>query len=402
MFRTCFHVHSSTGYRVCRSHVSAITIPVSQTAPATVQALQAQHKLSEVASWRQVIQTYWKHWAQHHPAVGLLPMPGGSVAIVRGGHTLTLLRKTDPTSDLQQQATSSSTDQQPPLTDVQKLQQGVGLMEELLGPDVLSLFATLSTMASPLLSMQAICSAFVEVLISGPGLHDNEALPNHAARQALLAWRRKRSATILSLGQVISSMESGTPVAALRAYIDLLQPQHASQQATAGVTNNSTPILGEALTVVLRQAATQQLQASSYLLLIAWLTSLRAAGVLTISPIVSHVLQQEIVPQLQAHVCRTATSQWLCTAPAAVPVDEEANRSQSAQLHQQLASLAFASGSASQDSTRHHCIAQLLLRDFASLDGESGWYRLSICASAPAALFQRVHTQQTLLQVSCI
>ena len=337
--------------------------------PAAMQGLQAQQNLSELASWQEVTQAYWRHWAQHHPPLALLAMLGGSVAIVRSGHMLTLLRKSDSSCMLQHQAATVHT----PNTasrDLPKLQQCVSLMQDLLGPDVLSLFATLTTMAStPTLSLQAICSAFVQVLVSGPQLAGDQMTQKHAARQALLAWRRQRSAAILQLGQIINSMTSGTPVAALREFLDLLQPQHL--HTTASSPSSSTTIPGEALTVMLRQAASQQLQASTHLLLIAWLNGLRAAGTLAVSPTVSHVLQHEIVPQLQAHLRRTAISQWLCTEPAAASVTAECNRTQKAQLHQQLASLAFASGNLSQDSSRHHCIAQLLLRDFASqLDGE--------------------------------
>lgn len=333
-----------------------------------MQGLQAQQKLSELASWQEVTQTYWKHWAQHHPPLALLAMPAGTVAIVRSGHMLTLLRKSDSSPMLQHQAATPNTASR----DVPKLQQCVSLMQDLLGPNVLSLFVTLTTMAStPTLSLQAICSAFVQLLVSGPQLGGDQMTQKHAARQALLAWRRQRSAAILNLGQIINSMTSGTPVAALREYLDLLQPQHAHMNTTASSPSSSTAIPGEALIVVLRQAASQQLQASTHLLLIAWLIGLRAAGALAVSPTVSHVLQHEVVPQLQTHLRRTAISQWLCTQPAAASVTAESNRTQKAQLHQQLASLAFASGNLSQDSSRQHCIAQLLLQDFASqLDGK--------------------------------
>ena len=338
---------------------------------AAMQGLQAQQKLSELASWQEVTQTYWRHWAQHHPPLALLAMPGGSVAIVRSKHMLTLLRKSDSSSMLQYQAATIRTPNTA-LRDLPKLQQCVSLMQDLLGPDVLSLFATLTTMAStPELSSQTICNAFVQVLVSGPQLGGDQMTQKHAARQALLAWRRQRSAAILQLGQIINSMTSGTPVAALQEFLDLLQPQHTHMNTTASSPSSSTAIPGEALTVVLRQAASQQLQASSHLLLIAWLNGLRAAGTLAVSPTVSHVLQHEIVPQLQTHLRRTAISQWLCAEPAAALVTAESNQTHKAQLHQQLASLAFASGNLSQDSSRQHCIGQLLLQDFASqLDGE--------------------------------
>lgn len=337
-----------------------------------MQALRAQQKLSELASWRHVSQTYWKYWAAHHKPLGLLPMPGGSVAVVRGGHMLTLLRKADATQKLQHQNAIGSSDIQPVSRDLQRLQECLSLMQGLLGPDVLSLFATLTTMTSSRqLSLQSISSALIEVLTSGPQMDSDQKLLDHTARQALLAWRRQRSAAILQLGQTISSMTSGTLVAALRTHLDLLQSQHTDAQSAPGDTNTASYIPGEALTVILRQEATQQLQASTYLLLIAWLNSLGAAGMLSVTPAVSHVLQQEIVPQLQTHICRTAISQWLCTAPPAVSSTEEPDISQSPQLHQQLASLAFASSTAAQDVGQHQCIAQLLLRDFASLlDGE--------------------------------
>lgn len=341
-----------------------------KTSDAAVQAVKAQQKLSELASWRHVTQIYWKHWAEHHPALGLLPMPGGGVAVVRAGHALTLLRKTNSVQELQQQTATNAT--LAATGDLHKLQQCMSLLQELLGPDVLSLFATLTTTThSTQLSLQSICKAFVEVLTSGPKLDSGEQPLNHSARQALLAWRRKRSAAILQLGQIISSMTSGTPIAALRAYLDALQAQYTHSQTALGVSTPPSCIPGEPLTITLRQAATEQLQASTHLLLITWLHSLGSAGVLTISPTVSNILHQEIVPQLQIHSCRVAITQWLCTAPAAVSRDQEGDSAQAPQLHQQLASLAFASGTATQDGSRPQCVAQLLLRDFACLlDGE--------------------------------
>lgn len=262
---------------------------------AVVQTWAAQHKCSELASWRHVSEVYWKHWGQHHPALGLMPLPGGSVAIIRGGHMITLLRKANAVPDLQQQG-SDAQQLDVSSSDVQKLQQCVEQLQDLLGPNVLTLFVSLYKQASAGLSPSAICNAFVEVLNTGPH-SDGEQLQDHAVRLSLQAWRRRRSAAILRAGYLVSSMSSGTPVAALRAYIDLLQTDAPAAHVPSSISSSSQA--GHALTVILRQSATQQLQAAAALLLIAWLSSIRAAGVLTISPTVSHVLQQEIVPQLQ-------------------------------------------------------------------------------------------------------
>lgn len=230
-----------------------------------------------------------------------------------------MLRKTNAVSALQQQSANAK-QLDAPSSDLVKLQQCMEHLQDLLGPDVMRLFTSLYTRASAELSPFAICTAFIQALNTGPHLGSAQ-LQDHAVRQSLQAWRRQRSAAILQLGHLISSMSSGTPVAALRAYLDLLQTyaQAAHMSSSSNSSSGGQAHGSHALTVMLRQSASQQLAGAAPLLLVAWLSSIRAAGVLTISPTVSHVLQQEIVPQLQAcpsplslHLMLLGDSLWAC------------------------------------------------------------------------------------------
>lgn len=331
-----------------------------------------QHKCSELASWRRVVQTYWKHWTELHPAVGLVELPQGDVAIVRAGHMLTLLQQADPLFGSQHgdAVSPADTESEAEQADLKLLQQCVELLRQLLGQDVVQLFVHLWTEPPADVSLQSIGCAFSQVLSTGPQLGDSPDQPQAAStRDALRQWRQQRSAAILKLGQLISQMSQGTPIAALRDYLSQIAPA-ASPGAAASAQRdpNLTPSTGHALTVMLRQTGTQQLQSASYMLLLAWLDNLRAAGALPITPAVSNALKQEIAPQLQAHIRSTSITLWLCTAPAAALPDDEAARLKHSDLNSKLASLDFVSGGKQQVS-RQQSLAELFLPEFAAQHG---------------------------------
>ena len=330
--------------------------------------MAAQQKWSELASWRRVVQIYWKHWTELHPAVGLVELPHGDVAIVRSGHMLTLLQQADPLT-ASHQLTTCSGNGTPQSGDLALLQQCVELLQQLLGQEVVKLFVHLWTEPPADISLHNICCAFIEVLSSGPQLGNLQEQPQAAeSRDALRHWRRQRSAAILKLGQLVSQMSAGTPVQALREYMSLFTLEGSQTQAAPmHSATQLSPSAGHALTIMLRQRATQQLQSASQMLLLAWLDSLRAAGALHISAAVSSALKQEITPQLQAHTRSTAIVQWLCTVPAAALLDNEA-RVKHSELSSKLASLEVVS-SARHEMHHQHSLADLFLPDFAAQCG---------------------------------
>ncbi len=337
-----------------------------------MQGIAAQHKCSDISSWHHVVQTYWRRWTELHPPVGLVQLPQGDVAIVRGGHMLTLLQKADPLAASYQthSPVSDSTAQAGQAGDLPLLQQCVELLHQLLGQNMVNLFVHLWTQPPAGVSLHAIGCAFVEVLATGPQLSSPQDQPQAAdSRDALRQWRQQRSSAILRLGHIISQMTSGTPVQALRDYITLITP--AANQAPATPMHSSanmSPISGHALTIMLRQNASQQLQAASHILLLAWLDSLRAAGALHITAAVSNALRQEIAPQLEAHIRCTTVTQWLCTATAAALPDDEAARIKHSELSSKLASLDFVSGG-KQEASRQQRLAELFLPDFVAQHG---------------------------------
>ena len=336
-----------------------------------LQGMAASAKCSQLASWRRVTQTYWKHWTELHPAVGLVQLPQGAVAIVRLGHMLTFLQDSSRLAPLQHSnhpgaiacdATLSS--------DLALLMQCRELLLQLLGQDVVDLFVHLWTHPSPGMTPHSLCCAFTQVLATGPCGDDGSSTLQSAGsqnRDALRQWRQQRSESHLQLGQLISQMTHRTPVSALREYIALAsQGSDPSLPAPMEGTPQLTPGSGEALTLMLRQTASHQMQAASLMLLLAWLDNLRAAGTLHISATVSQVLKAEVVPELEAHFRSVAITQWLCTAPAVALTDEEAISVKHSRNTSQLASLDFASGSR-QQVQHQQSIAELLLPGFLQL-----------------------------------
>ena len=283
---------------------------------------------------------------------------------------LTLLQRADPLS-VSQQGTGISTDVTPAHTgwtgDLGLLLQCVELLQQLLGQDVLNLFVHLCAHPPANASLHSIGCAFTEVLSTGPQLGGSPDQPLAAnTSDALKHWRRQRSAAILQLGHLISQMSQGTPVPALRDYITHIAPAAASTNAMSTQSAAQlAPSAGHALTIMLRQIATQQLQSASFMLLLAWLDSLRAAGALHITAAVSNALKQEIAPQLQAHIRCTSITLWLCTAPVYALADDEAARLKHSELSSKLASLDFASGG-KQEAHHQQCLAELFLPDFAA------------------------------------
>lgn len=327
-----------------------------------LQGVAASAQTSQLASWRRVVQTYWKHWAELHPAVGLVQLPQGGVAIVRLGHMLTFLQESSPLAPLQHSSSPSAGDASLS-SDLSLLMQCTELLQQLLGKDVLDLFVHLWTHPSPGMTAHTLCCAFTQVLATGPqpgGQHTSQPAGG-ANRDALRQWRQERSAAILQLGNLINQMSQRTPVSALRSYIALTT--QGSSQSLPGPTESNpklTPTSGEALTIMLRQAASHQLQAASLMLLLAWLDSLQAVGTLHISPAVSHVLKAEVVPELEAHFCSVAVTQWLCTVPATALTDDEAISAKHSRNTMKLASLDFVSGGR-QQVQHQQSFAELLL-----------------------------------------
>lgn len=283
---------------------------------------------------------------------------------------LTLLQKADPLS-VSQQGTGISADVSPAHTsqtgDLGLLLQCVKLLQQLLGQDVVNLFVHLSAHPPASASLHSIGCAFTEVLSTGPQLEGSPDHPQAAdTRDALRHWRRQRSAAILQLGHLISQMSQGTPVPALRDYITCIAPAAASAGAMSTQSAAQlAPSAGHTLTIMLRQTATQQLQSASFMLLLAWLDSLRAAGALHITAAVSNATKQEIAPQLQARIRCTSITLWLCTAPAAALADDEAARLKHSELSSKLASLDFVSG-CRLEAHHQQCLAELFLPDFAA------------------------------------
>ena len=324
----------------------------------------ASAQTSQLASWRRVVQTYWKHWTELHPAVGLVQLPHGGVAIVRLG-CITFLQQSSPLAPLQHGSSPSAGDTSHS-SDLALLMQCTQLLQQLLGQDVVDLFVHLLTHPLPGTTVYNLCSAFTQVLTTGPqpGSRHHSQQAGSRNRDALRQWRQQRSAAILQLGHLINQMTQRTPVSALRDYIALTS-QGSSQclAAPAESTPQVDPGSGEALTIMLRQTASHQLQAASCMLLLAWLDSLRAAGTVHVSAAVSHVLKAEVIPELEAHFCCVAVTQWLCTAPAIALTDDEAIRAKHSQNTMKLASLDFASGSR-QQVQHQQSVAELLLSGF--------------------------------------
>lgn len=305
---------------------------------------------------------------------------------------LTLLQKAD-TLSVSQQGTSILTDVSPAHAgqtgDLRLLLQCVELLQQLLGQDVVNLFVHLCAHPPANASLHSIGCAYTEVLFTGPQLGGLPDQPQAAdTRDALRSWRRQRSAAILQLGHLISQMSQGTPMPALRDYITHIAP--AAPSANAMSTQSAAQLAtsaGHALTIMLRQFATQQLQSASFMLLLTWFDSLRAAGALHITAAVSNALKQEIAPQLRAHIRSTSITLWLCTAPAAAVAGDETARLKHSELSSKLASLDFVSGGRQQ---AHHqqCLAELFLPDFAAhCGGET--MPLSVCL--PLSPVQSVH-----------
>lgn len=329
-----------------------------------LQGLAATAKTSQLASWRRVTQIYWKHWTELHPAVGLVQLPQGSVAIVRLGHMLTFLQESSPTDLLHQGHHPLAAAGDVGLSsDLALLMQCTKLLQQLLGQDVVALFVHLWTHPFPGMTRHNLCCAFLQVLATGPHLDSPSNLQkaDSHSRDALRQWRHQRAAALLQLGHLISQMSHRTPISALRDYIALTsQGSDHSLPAPIDGTPQLTPTSGEALTLMLRQTASHQLQAASLMLLLAWLDNLRAAGTLHISATVSQMLSAELVPELEAHFCSVAIMQWLCTAPALALTDEEAISMKHSQNTSKLASLDFASGSRRQVQDQQS-LAELLL-----------------------------------------
>ncbi|DBA86447.1 TPA: hypothetical protein ACH3X2_005536, partial [Trebouxia sp. C0005] len=374
---------------------------VQQHLTAAAQGISAREKCSQLTSWRRVVHTYWKHWGELHRAVGLVELPQGTIAIVRSGHMLTLLQKAD-TLSVSQQGTSILTDVSPAHAgqtgDLRLLLQCVELLQQLLGQDVVNLFVHLCAHPPANASLHSIGCAYTEVLFTGPQLGGLPDQPQAAdTRDALRSWRRQRSAAILQLGHLISQMSQGTPMPALRDYITHIAP--AAPSANAMSTQSAAQLAtsaGHALTIMLRQFATQQLQSASFMLLLTWFDSLRAAGALHITAAVSNALKQEIAPQLRAHIRSTSITLWLCTAPAAAVAGDETARLKHSELSSKLASLDFVSGGRQQ---AHHqqCLAELFLPDFAAhCGGKSLGHEPHVAVEALASYFQAGCSQQTV------
>ncbi|KAL0039516.1 hypothetical protein WJX77_000424 [Trebouxia sp. C0004] len=342
---------------------------VQQHLTAAAQGIVAREKCCQLTSWHRVVQTYWKHWAELHRAVGLVELPHGTIAIVRSGHMLTLLQKADPLS-ASQPGVGISADVSPAhpsqTGDLGLLLQCVELLQQLLGQDVVA-------------------------------RSSDQPQASADTRDTLRHWRGQRSAAILNLGHLISQMSQGTPVPALRDYITHIGPAAASAGAMSTQSAAQlAPSAGHALTIMLRQIATQQLQSASFMLLLAWLDSLRAAGALHITAAVSNTLKQEIAPQLQAHIRCTSITLWLCTAPAAALAHDEAARLNHSELSTKLASLDFVSGG-KQQAHHQQSLAELFLPDFAAhCEGVSLGHEPHVAVSALASYFQASCGQPTV------
>ena len=341
-----------------------------------LQGLAASQRLSQLQSWRRVVHTYWRCWAELHPAVGLVELPQGNVAIVRLGHMLTLLHNSNPLTPSHQHGRLSAAAADSPMSgDLAVLMQCIQLLPQLLGQDVLDLFAQLWTRPPPGLTLQGLCGAFTQVLSTAPDPSSQQDSQQAAAsnRAALRHWRQQRSAAILQLGHLISQMSHHTPVAAFRDYLAMTSRRSSSQGLPAPMnsSNDLSPSAGEALTIMLRQDASQQLQSAACLLLLAWLDSLRTVGALHMSATVSQVVKAEVLPELQAHLSSTALTQWLCTAPAAAMTDNEAVSMKHSQNTSKLANLDIVSGSRL-EAEHQQTLAQLLLPGFLQASGGKG------------------------------
>ena len=304
--------------------------------------------------------------------MGLVQLPQGGVGIVRLGHMLTFLQHSSPLApvhhSLSPSAAAGGTSHS---SDLALLMQCTQLLQQLLGQDVVDLFVHLWAHPLPGMTVCKLCCAFTQVLTTGPqpsSQHDSQQAGS-SNRDALRQWRQQRSAAILQLGHLINQMTQRTPVPALRDYIALMS--QGSSPCLLAPTDSKpqlTPASGEALTIMLRQTASHQLQAASCMLLLAWLDSLRAAGTLHISATVSHVLKAEVIPELEAHFCCVAVTQWLCTAPAVALTDDEAISAKHSHNTMKLASLDFVSGSR-QHMQHQQSVAELLLPGFWQYSG---------------------------------
>ena len=355
----------------CQAQVSSAVCVMLQGLAESAQTLQ-------LASWRRVVQTYWKQWSELHPAVSLVQLPQGGVGIVRLGHMLTFLQQSSPGAPLQHGSSPSDGDTSHS-SDLALFAQCTQLLQQLLGQDVVDLFVHLWVHPLPGMTLNNLYCTFTQVLATGPkpvSQHKSQQAGGRS-RDALRQWRQQRSVAILQLGHLINQMTQRTPVSALRKYIALTS-QGSSQCLSAPTESTSrlTPTSGEALTIMLRQAASHQLQAASCMLLLAWLDSLRAAGTLHISATVTHVLKAEVIPELEAHFCCVAVTQWLCTAPAVALTDDEAISAKHLQNTRNLASLDFASSSQQQVQQHQQSVAELLLPGFWQYSGGE----LHLCA----------------------
>ena len=305
--------------------------------------------------------------------MGLVQLPQGGVGIVRLGHMLTFLQQSSPLAQPLHHSPSPSAaaDGTSHSSDLALLMQCTQLLHQLLGQDVVDLFVHL--WAHPLSGMtpHKLYCTFTQVLTTGPqpGRRHHSQQAGSRNRDALRQWRQQRSASILQLGHLINQMTQRTPVSALRDYIALTsQGSSPCLLAPTDSTPQLTPASGEALTIMLRQTASHELQAASCMLLLAWLDSLRAAGTLHISAAVSHVLKAELIPELEAHFCCVAVTQWLCTAPAVALTDDQAISAKHSQNTMKLASLEFVSGSR-QQVQHQQSVAELLLPGFWQYSG---------------------------------
>lgn len=298
--------------------------------------------------------------------MGLVQLPQGSVAIVRLGHMLTFLQQPSTHAPLQNDSHPSAGDTSHHSSDLALLTQCTELVQQLLGQDLVDLFVHLWAHPLPGMTPNNLCCTFTQVLTTGPQPRSqhNSHQAGGASRDALRQWRQQRAAAILQLGHLINQMTQRTPISALRDYIALMsQGSRQFLLTSTESTSQLTPTSGEALTIMLRQAASHWLQAASCLLLLAWLDSLRAAGTLHISATVSHVLKAEVIPELEAHFCCVAVTQWLCTAPAVALTDDQAISAKHSHITKKLASLDFVSGSLQQAQHRQS-VAELLLPGF--------------------------------------
>ena len=378
-----------------------------------LQGLAASQRLSQLQSWRRVVQTYWRCWAELHPAVGLVELPQGNVAIVRVGHMLTLLQKSNPLTPCHQHGRlSAAVDDSPISGDLALLMQCIQLLPQLLGQDAVDLFAHLWTRPPPGLTLQGLCSAFTQILSAGPDPSSQQDSQQAASsnKAALRQWRQQRSAAILQLGHLISQMSHHTPVAAFHDYLAMTS-HHSSSQAvptSMSSSNDLSPSAGETLTIMLRQDTSQQMQSAACLLLLAWLDSLQAVGALHISATMSQVLKAEVLPELQAHLCSTALTQWLCTVPAAAMTDDDAVSMKHSQNTSKLANLDIVLGSR-QETEHQQTLAQLLLPGFLQASGGEASqalpftisFALSAMDSRHGVCSQKYNVSTTRLLVLC-